>query len=406
MLRVVLLCCCAVVRRCLCVFIGVSLEPQRSISPREKVWWSPHLFIYNHRQISEIAITATIITTTSIITTTTTTIITTTITTITMSGLAYLGVVVVSWVMSSFVTGRVMDVYQKPFLMTYINMSSLVLYLPLYFIWTPSHSPKDCDEESCLMEKHTYGTILQEPATNNNGRLILLTFLFAILWFLANFFTNSSLAYTSVASQTILSSTSSFFTMAIGALVGIELFTGRKLLGLFSSFIGVYLVTMSDFQLPSASTGRSFIGDGLALAGALVYGGYTTLFKSRERLVQKYNMNLVFGLIGLFTLCTCWPLYFVYNKYIQQEPLELPPTSAIYMLILFNCALSFISNFCWAKAVMTLKSPLVVTTGLTMSIPLAMLSDVLFNSQPFSWRYLVGAFYIVQGFIIIDGFSK
>lgn len=49
-----------------------------------------------------------------------------------------------------------------------------------------------------------------------------LSFTFCFLWFFANYTTNASLAYTSVASSTILSSMSGLFTLGIGTLFGVE----------------------------------------------------------------------------------------------------------------------------------------------------------------------------------------
>jgi solute carrier family 35 protein F5 len=46
--------------------------------------------------------------------------------------------------------------------------------------------------------------------------------MFCFLWFFANFTTNTSLAYTTVGSSTILSSMSGLFTLAIGALFKVE----------------------------------------------------------------------------------------------------------------------------------------------------------------------------------------
>lgn len=54
---------------------------------------------------------------------------------------------------------------------------------------------------------------------------IKLSFAFCILWFCANYTTNASLAYTTVGSSTILSSTSGLFTLAIGALFHVERFS-------------------------------------------------------------------------------------------------------------------------------------------------------------------------------------
>lgn len=328
-----------------------------------------------------------------------------------MFNYGYLGVVVVSWVVSSFITGKVLEQYNRPFLLTYINMSALVMYLPIHYLMRVS---KKNEEQLSLLEKDEegYGSTPQE--IEDPGNIVVYCFIFSVLWFAANFFTNSSLLFTSVASQTLLCSTSSFFTLAIGCVIGVELFSHRKLLGLFFSLIGVCLVTTSDLHSATGaeaaaqkSMASTLTGDSFALIGAVVYGSYTILFKYKEKLVSRYDMNLVFGLIGLCTLTTMWPTYFLYQRFINPlETLDFPPSTTVLMLILSNCLLSFVSNYCWAKSVMLLDSPLVVTMGLTMTIPIAMLGDMIFNGKPFSLHYVFGAFYIMQGFVIIDGFAK
>jgi hypothetical protein len=52
---------------------------------------------------------------------------------------------------------------------------------------------------------------------------------FCVLWFIANYFSNAALEYTDVSSFTIISSMSGFFTLLIGSVVGVEVFTWTKL---------------------------------------------------------------------------------------------------------------------------------------------------------------------------------
>lgn len=59
---------------------------------------------------------------------------------------------------------------------------------------------------------------------------VKLSLAFCFLWFFANYTTNASLAYTSVASSTILSSMSGLFTLGIGALFGVETLTLYKII--------------------------------------------------------------------------------------------------------------------------------------------------------------------------------
>src|SRR4051812_16114887 len=63
--------------------------------------------------------------------------------------------------------------------------------------------------ESVLEQGSTHH---QEEQPLNHREIAELSFAFCILWFAANWATNASLAYTTVASSTILASMSGFFT--------------------------------------------------------------------------------------------------------------------------------------------------------------------------------------------------
>lgn len=156
--------------------------------------------------------------------------------------------------------------------------------------------------------------------------------------------TNASLSYTSVASQTILSSTSSFFTLLIGSLFHVESVNRVKVLGSVISFVGIVFVTKSDAD-NTASAGEVhsavpykfhngissdnteafviFCGNLLALAGALFYGLYCTLLKWRIRDETRVNMKIFFGFVGLFTLVLLWPTV-VLLHFLGWETFELP----------------------------------------------------------------------------------
>ncbi|KAL8683770.1 MAG: hypothetical protein Q9186_000256 [Xanthomendoza sp. 1 TL-2023] len=104
---------------------------------------------------------------------------------------------------------------------------------------------------------------------------------FSILWFIANYFVAACLNYTSVASSTILTSTSSIWTLLIGASLGVENFTLKKLIGVIASFAGILLISSVDISgdndknrgsFPHKSSHQITIGDALALLSAVLYG--------------------------------------------------------------------------------------------------------------------------------------
>ncbi|CAK9439274.1 uncharacterized protein LODBEIA_P34760 [Lodderomyces beijingensis] len=257
----------------------------------------------------------------------------------------------------------------------------------------------DLDSNSaCALDVNTYETFK-------------LSLQFIILWFSANLVTNASLSYTSVASQTILSSTSSFFTLIIGYLVSVEQINKNKVAGILLSFAGVLIVTKVDTASdnpnngPATSTFLIFIGNSLALVGALIYGVYTILLKLKistpnSHKERNLNTHLFFGYVGLICLLGLWPILVILHI-TGVEKFELPQSSLMTEILITNAAITFISDFCWCNAVL-LTSPLTVTVGLSMTIPLAMVGDWIFKKFQLNLLYIFGALIVTTGFLIIN----
>ncbi|CCH40822.1 Solute carrier family 35 member F5 [Wickerhamomyces ciferrii] len=254
------------------------------------------------------------------------------------------------------------------------------------------------DEEISLNSENEYSSKLSLNDT------IKLSAQFCIVWYLANLSTNASLSYTSVGSQTILSSTSSFFTLIIGALVKTESFSNIKVWGLIISFIGVIIITKTDSDSVSHELERTplsiLIGNSLALIGALLYGIYTTLLKYKIKDESRINMKVFFGFVGVFNLFFLWPSLIIFHL-TGIEKFELPSGTEVIVIILINCLITFISDFCWVKA-MLLTSPLIVTVGLSTTIPLAMIGDLIFKNEKITFLYIIGALMIGISFFVIN----
>jgi solute carrier family 35 protein F5 len=70
-----------------------------------------------------------------------------------------------------------------------------------------------------------------------------------------------------------------------------------------------------------------------------------------------------------------------------------------------NSATSFVSDFCWAYA-MLLTSPLVVTVGLSLTIPLSLVGQMVLDAQYSSLPYWFGAGIVFLSFLFINHESK
>ncbi|OUM54232.1 hypothetical protein BVG19_g3591 [[Candida] boidinii] len=384
-------------------------------------------------------------------------------------GLLMLGCVVILWVLSSFLIGDVFEdgSYSKPFLITYLNTASFSFYLIPHLskiiygdikrrLSSNSRDPttsttttlesananvstiSEEEHNSLISNIQSYNAIENENTNNrtsilesiksNSSHVELLPPLtiretaelsawFCSLWFLSNLFNNASLLYTSVSSQTILSSTSSFFTMIIGFLFGIENFNYLKLFGIALSFTGVCLVTNNDLVSGLISNTTTtitdndgnknlliFIGNLLALGGALGYGIYSVLLKLKVKNDERMDMRIFFGFVGVFNTLFLWPPILILH-YIGIEKLEMPPNYRILNILLLNCSISFLADYLWAKA-MILTSPLTVTVGLSLTIPVAMIGDFIIKHIVNSFVYTIGAIVICLSFIIINHSEK
>jgi solute carrier family 35 protein F5 len=232
---------------------------------------------------------------------------------------------------------------------------------------------------------------------------------FCLLWFVANYLSSACLEYTSVASTTILTSTSGIWTLILGAIFGVERFSVRKLIGVAASLVGVVLISTVDLtgdndenrgSFPHKTPAQIALGDSMALVSALVYGMYVTIMKRRVGNEEKVDMKLFFGLVGVLNLVLLWPIFFILH-WTGIEPFQLPPTGTIWTIVIVNSLSSFVSDLSWALA-MLLTTPLVVTVGLSLTIPLSLIGEVFQYGQYSSFLYWIGAAVVVLSFVFIN----
>jgi len=259
-------------------------------------------------------------------------------------------------------------------------------------------------------------TVALEPSGSQSTKLNMaqtarLSLEFCILWFVANYFVAACLSYTTVASSTILTSTSSIFTLLFGVLFRVECFSLRKLIAVLTALAGVILISSVDFSgqnsddehrgdFPEKSFHEMMVGDILALVSAVLYGLYAVFMKKRIEDESKVNMPIFFGLVGLFNVLLLWPGFIILH-YTGIEPFQPPPSWSVSTIIVSNSLASLISDIAWAYAVL-LTSPIVVTVGLSMTIPLSLVGQILLNGQTSSPLYWVGAVAVILSFVFVS----
>jgi solute carrier family 35 protein F5 len=105
-------------------------------------------------------------------------------------------------------------------------------------------------------------------------------------------------------------------------------------------------------------------------------------------------------MVGLFNAVFLLPLFPILN-YTGVEIFEWPNLPALGAMTLNAIFGTVISDFCWCKSVVLL-GPLLPTLGIALTIPLAMLYNVIIEGQSFSEIYCLGSVIIVFAFLALS----
>ncbi|KAJ1671749.1 hypothetical protein GGF38_000562 [Coemansia sp. RSA 25] len=347
-------------------------------------------------------------------------------------GLLLLLCVVFIWVGSSFLVSKLFGEleYNRPFFVTYLNTSTFSLYLVGAYVsrvWkcrqtnNPPQRKRSRSDESTALVPSDSGFDEALPAARDNApahlprahleqlqpklsvnETVLLGVSFCGLWFAANVTQNASLAYTTVANSSILCSTSGLFTLVIGTAAGVERFNAMRLAAVLVSVLGVYSIMKYGYaEANFTHMPLSWLGDMLALLSAALYGSYTTLLKRRIGNETRLDTPLFFGVVGLANILLLWPGFIILH-YTGIETFQLPHSGSMWLMIGVNALIgTFLSDYLWLLA-MLMTSPLVVTLGLSLTIPLSMAGDILLKDLNVSLPYYIGALMILSAFIVAN----
>ncbi|KAI1818082.1 hypothetical protein GGS20DRAFT_388932 [Poronia punctata] len=367
-------------------------------------------------------------------------------------GIALLLLTVFLWTASNFLASYIFSdsTYNKPFFVVYINSSAFAISMipisirhirrngglaslltqaldfwrrryhgPMSFKAQVEHEETTAGERLLDGHEEDHGSLAGPNGDKHDEQLSFsetakLSLEFAMIWFLGNYFASACLEYTSVASVTILTSTSSVWTLIFCAIKQIEPFSARKLVGVLASLSGVILISLVDLSgdgndddrgnFPHKSQAQIALGDAMAFISAVIYGTYVVVMKVRVGNEDRVNMPLFFGLVGTFNLLLLWPLFPILH-YTGIEPFELPTDGKVWTIILLNSVFSFVSDISWAYA-MLLTTPLVVTVGLSLTIPLSLVGEMIQYAQHASLAYWVGAVIVVFSFLFVNHESQ
>ena len=95
-----------------------------------------------------------------------------------------------------------------------------------------------------------------------------------------------------------------------------------------------------------------------------------------------------------------WPLGFFLDL-VGIESFAFPSGQVWLYLTVNGLVGTVLSDYLWLLSVL-LTSPLVSTVGLSLSIPLAMITDVIIKGKTFTFLYFLGTSLVVTGFMLVN----
>ncbi|CDY34916.1 BnaA01g32470D [Brassica napus] len=310
-------------------------------------------------------------------------------------GLTYILAVATIWIASSFVVQSVVDAGVSPFLITFICNSLFVVYLPIFEIsryledsygssilfWRNkrSHLLELAESEKTVLlgqdvvisdASEVSRVVVREDANGldekgrwTRMRVAKVSLLICPFWFLAQLTFNLSLKYTTVTSNTILSSASSLFTFLVSLLFLGERFTWLKLFSVLLCMSGTIILPDDDERSGS------------------------------------FSMAQLLGFLGLFNFFIFLPAAIILN-FTKRERFNALTLEQFGLVVGKGLLDNVLSDYLWAKAVL-LTTTTVATAGLTIQVPLAAIVDSLSGNKP-SFTDYIGAAAVMVGFAGIN----
>lgn len=193
-----------------------------------------------------------------------------------------------------------------------------------------------------------------------------------------------SLNYTTVASSTVLVTSSPFIVLALGYWLLGERTNRIGLVAMIIGVVGAVMVGWGDFRV----SGSALFGDVLAFLGAVTVSGYTIAGRfARQKMSATLYSTVVYALAAAFLWLLMLPQRIPLAPYPAREWVLFAALAVIPTILghtIFNWALRWVSAT--TVSMSTLGEPVVATV----------LAWLLFREEP-GWATIVGGILLLSG---------
>lgn len=222
---------------------------------------------------------------------------------------------------------------------------------------------------------------------------------FTFLFFLGNYSYQAALASTEAGIVNVLSASSCFFTLLLGAAfpsTDADKATITKVFSVGFTLVGVVLVSYSDLKLEEGGIPKGALW---ALCGSLSYSAYIVFLRRKIDHEDKLDVPMFFGFVGLFTFVSLWPLFLILH-YTEYEIFEWPNRYQWSSLLVNGLVGTVLSELLWLFGCFYTSS-LVATLAISLTIPLTMFADVLVKGVVYDQLFYVGSVPMFLSFFIV-----
>lgn len=312
-----------------------------------------------------------------------------------MLGFFFVVLVIILWVGSSIVVQSIFDDvhFKKPFFVAIFNNMNAVILLVPYVI-------------KRLRGAEDKAARRRDLDSDDNGRwcdnspmgLLRLAATVGMLWLVGSLCYNTSLAHTSVATNTVLSSSSSVFTFFFSLILFKDPWRWWSFAAAISSFLGCMIVIgQTPKNIAADAPTNSLGGDVTTVVSAAIFALVSVA--TRALAPDDFDASAWIGMNGTVNLLI-GPVLLLLAHVFDVESFMWPDAKTLLCLTLnafFGCT---VPNALYGAALFML-SPLVVTVSLSATIPVSALADeVLLAQHRFSAGWFLGALFVVFGIVL------